>query len=131
MNDGAVSSRVFGGNPGEPVPEVDPEDLKVLWLKQQELQARHPGQQMAIGMDLVQRICKPGADIPAIGYRVSMLWLLSQIAPVQFATFMRDGQLIDTAFRAAATVPVKWVGEGITDQSPFDVGEFLRLCSET
>ncbi|MGA8300258.1 MAG: hypothetical protein WB817_12290 [Terriglobales bacterium] len=113
------------------MPEVDPEDLKVLWLKQQELQARHPGQQMAIGMDLVQRICKPGADIPAIGYRVSMLWLLSQIAPVQFATFMRDGQLIDTAFRAAATVPVKWVGEGITDQSPFDVGEFLRLCSET
>jgi hypothetical protein len=118
----------FGGQPGEPVPEVDPEDLKALWREQQELQARHPG--AAIGMTVAEQICKPGADIQALGYRTGMLWLLGQIAPERFSLFTKDGQPIDAAFRAAAKVPVEWIGEAITRQTPFDVDEFLRLCGE-
>lgn len=60
-----------------------------------------------------------------------MLWLLSQIARERLEAFTEDGQPIDAAFRAAAKVPVEWMGEGITTQAPFDVDEFLRLCSGT
>jgi hypothetical protein len=130
MGDDAVKPPIFGGMPGEPVPEVDAEDLKILWQKQQELQARHPGGQVGIGMDLLQQICKPGADIHALGYRASLLWLLTQIAGKEFAPFVKDGQPIDAAFRAAAKVPAEWMGEGPTRQAPFNVDEFLSLCSE-
>ena len=131
MSDDAVNPPFFGLNPGEAVPEVDPEDLKTLWQEQQELQGRHPGKQVAMGRDLAEQICKPGADIPALGYRASMLWLLSQIARERFEPFTKDGQPIDAAFRAAAKVPVEWMGEGFTTKAPFDVDEFLRLCSRT
>ena len=131
MSDDAVNPPFFGGNPGEPVPEVDPQDLKTLWQEQQELQARHPGEQVAMGMGLAEQICKPGADIPALGYRATMLWLVSQIARERFAAFTKDGHPIDAAFRASAKVPVEWMGEEITHQAPFDVDGFLRRCSET
>lgn len=131
MSENAAKPPAFGGIPGEPVPEVDPEDLKILWRTQQEAEARHPGRQVALGRDLAQRICKTGADIQAVGYRLSLLWLLSQIAPTQFAALLKDGQPIDAAFRAAAKVSAEWMGEGITTRAPFDVDEFLRLCGET
>jgi len=131
MGDDTIPPPFFEGSPGEPVPEVDPEDLKTLWQEQQEIEARHPGKQVAIGRGLAEQICRPGADIPALGYRVSMLWLLSQIAKERFAVFAKDGQPIDAAFRAAAKVPVKWMGEGLCTQAPFDVDEFLRLCGGT
>ena len=131
MSDDAGNPPFFGGNPGEAVPEVDPEDLKTLWQEQQELQEQHPRKQVAMGRDLAEQICQSVADIPALGYRASMLWLLSQIARERFEAFTKDGQPIDAAFRAAAKVPVEWMGEGITTAAPFDVDEFLRLCSGT
>jgi hypothetical protein len=130
MNSSFGKPLLFGDQTGEPVPEVDPEDLKALWREQQKLQARHPGKQVAIGMGLAEQICKPEADIQAVGYRVVMLWLLSQIARERFSLFTKDGQPIDVAFRAAAKVPLEWMGEAFTQQAPFDVDEFLRLCGE-
>ena len=129
MSDHTQKAPLFRGMPEGPVPKVDPEDLKILWRTQQEAEAR-AGRQVALGKDLAQEICKTGADIQALGYRVNLLWLLSQIAPTQFAAFSKDGQPIDAAFRAAANVPAEWMGEGLTQQAPFDVDEFLRLCSE-
>ena len=120
----------FGGQPGEPVPEVDPGDLKALWQEEQKIQARHPGRQVATGRGVAEQIVGPGADIQALGYRAGMLWLLNQIARERFSVFTRDGQPTDAAFRAAAKVPVELMGEGITQQAPFDVDEFFRLCGE-
>ena len=119
----------FGGNPGEPIPQVDPDDLKALWRLQRDVEARHPGQQVAIGN--ASAYCKPGADIQAVGYRVSFLWLMSRIVPEQFAAFTKDGQPIDAAFRAAAKVPAEWMEVGVVRRHPpFDVNEFTRLCAE-
>jgi len=121
----------FGGNPGEPVPQADPEDLKALWRLQRDVAVRHPGQQIAIGNELAQHYCKAGADIQAVSYRVSFLWLMSRFVPEQFAAFTKDGQPIDAAFRAAAKVPAEWMGVGVARQGPpFDVNEFTRLCAE-
>ena len=121
----------FGGDPGEPIPQVDPEDLKALWRLQRDVEARHPGQQIAIDNELAQHYCKPGADMQAVSYRVSFLWLMSRFVPEQFAAFTKDGQPIDAAFRAAAKVPAEWMGVGVARQGPpFDVNEFTRLCAE-
>jgi hypothetical protein len=121
----------FGGEPGESVPTVDPVDVKTVWKIGRDAQAHHAGGQVAVGVDLMKHACQPGADIEAVGYRASLIWLMTQIAPERLARFTRDGQPDDAVFRAAANVPTEWMGVGIVRQGPpFDVNEFLRLCGE-
>jgi hypothetical protein len=119
----------FGGKPGEPVPEVDPEDLMVVWQISRDAQASRPG--FALGIEGLKLACKPGADVQAIAYRGMMMGMMSRIVAEQLAPFMREGQPNDSVFRAAAKIPVEWMGVGITRHGPpFDVNEFLRLCGE-
>jgi hypothetical protein len=121
----------LGGKPGEPVPVVDPEDLKTAWQISRDAQTRNHGNGVAVGFELMQRLSKPGADIQAVGYRATLIWMMGHIAPERFARFMREGEPDETVFRAAAKVPVEWIGVGISRQGPpFDVDEFLRLCGE-
>jgi hypothetical protein len=116
----------FGGKPGEAVPAVDPADIKTVRQIQREVQARNPGKQIAAGFELLKHICTPGADIPAIGFRASIPWVINLMAPEQLARFSEDA-----VCRAAAKVPAEWVGVEVTrDGLPFDMNEFLRLCAE-
>lgn len=116
------------GKPGEPVPTVDPADVKVLWQIMKDADARHPGKKVATGTDIIRRACKPGTNIQAVGYRAGFLWMMSYIAP-EDPRFTRDCQPDGAVFRAAAMVPAEWMGVGIVRQGPtFDVTEFLRLC---
>ena len=111
------------------MPEVDVEDLKALWQLQREVEAQHPGQQVAIGAELAQHYCKPGANIHAISRRAGFLWLVSRFMPEQFAAFTQDGQPTDAAFRAAAKVPAEWMEVGVVREGfPFDVERFFQLC---
>ena len=41
---------MVSGAPGEPVPKVDPEDVKTVWKLGQEVKTDHPGGGVAIGM---------------------------------------------------------------------------------
>jgi hypothetical protein len=120
----------FGGKPGEPVPTVDPEDVKTVWQVMKDVDARHPGKSVAVGIDLVRRACRPGTNIEAVGYRVGFLSMMSYIAP-EDPRFTRDRQPDEAVFRATAMVPAVWMGVGIVQQAPpFDVKEFLRLCGK-
>jgi hypothetical protein len=56
---------LFGGKPGEPVPQVDPDDLKAIWEINHELQMSHPGER-AIGISVLEHACKLGADVKAV-----------------------------------------------------------------
>ena len=130
MNDERQGSPGFGGKPGEPVPAVDPEDLKTVWQIGRDAQV-HWGKKVAIGADLVKRACKPGANIEAVMYRSWFVRLTAEIAPEQSARFTREGQPDDAVFRAAGKIPATWAGVGIVlKDAPFDVNEFLRLCGE-
>lgn len=121
----------FGGKPGELVPVVDPEDLKIAWQIQRTAHANSPGKNVAVGFDVFKQACKPESDIQAVGYRTMLVWMMNHIAPQQLAPFMQDGEPNDSVFRAAATVPAEWVGVEVTrDGPPFDVNEFLKLCGE-
>ena len=73
MSDALGNPLSFGGNPGEPVPEVDPDDLKTVWQETRDLQARHPGQNAAIGLEPMKAKCKPGANLEAVAYRSFMI----------------------------------------------------------
>ena len=120
----------FGGKPGEPVPRVDPEDVKTVWQIGKDADDRHPGKSVAVGIELMRHACKTRTNIEAVSYRAGFLWIMSYIAPKD-PRFMRDRQPDDAVFRAAATVPAEWMGVGIVRSgSPFDVEEFLRLCGE-
>lgn len=126
---------MFGGKPGKPVPEVDPDDLKTVWKINRDVQARHPGQQAATGRGVFEHACKPGADIQAVGYRIAVLSMLIHLAsspenPIkELGPWLKEDQLEDVVFTAAARIPMKWMGVGIVrDGPPLDVNEFVRLC---
>lgn len=71
----------FGGKPGEPVPTVDPEDVKTVWQIMKDADARHPGKNVAVGIDLMRRACRPGTNIESVSYRAGFLWMMSYLAP--------------------------------------------------
>jgi hypothetical protein len=132
--------------PGTPVPLVDLDDLKAVAHLCDELQQQHRGTQFGIGIGAVAHMCKPGADVRAVCYRVQQLGLLklfseqkvdnpeiqAHIARFQakIAPLMLDGKFTDAAFRAIARIPLKWMAPGVVREGlPYDVEELLRLCA--
>lgn len=119
-----------GRKPGEPVPEVDPNDIKTTWKLYRETAARNPGKQFAIGMGAIEHVCKPGADSVAVHHRLAMLqifvdWLREPLAP-----WIKDGELDDVLFRAAAQTPMKWMEFGVEQKGATDAEDFLRRVHE-
>lgn len=112
------------GNAGEPVPAVDPEDVKAVRQITKDILARSRAR--AIGAEIFKQAYKPGADMEAVAYRSRLIWIVNQLTPGQLERFSEDALC-----RAAAKVPAEWMGVGIMRQGlPFDVDEFLRLCAE-
>jgi hypothetical protein len=122
------SAPSFGGKPGEPVPEADPDDLKTIWGIHRELEARHPGETVATGRGLLKWL-KPGANLEATCYRASMLALTAKFIATEQLVPDKDGMLDGRVFRAAATIPMEWIGAGIRQGMPFDIEHFLQLCA--
>ena len=123
---------------GESVPEVDAEDIKAVSLLYEELKKQHPGECWGVGRGILERVCKPGADIRAICYRYMYVSILTVIAAQaqspepEMAAFqekvsavVKDGELINIALDAAAKIPMTWETKGL----PFDFDEFLKLCA--
>jgi hypothetical protein len=122
---------LFGGKPGEPVPQVDPDDLKAVW----EVQTSHPGER-AIGISVLEQTCKPGADVKAVAYRAMNLGLLTllfqqNLAPWLAPWIKADQRLDDAVFRIGAKIKMEWMEVGVPQNSvPFDINEFRRLLDE-
>ena len=119
----------FGGEAGESVPEVDPDDLKAIWQIGEELQANHSSVK-AVGVEVMKQDCKPGANIEATWYRSSMIWMLTHVAQQQLTPWLRDGKIADPVFRAMASIPMEWVRSEVKQSLPFNVAEFLRRLNE-
>jgi hypothetical protein len=126
----------FFGPPGAPVPKVDAEDVKAVWLLGRDIQARHPAKAgelraHAVGIEIFKAACKPGANIPAVSYRGMMLGMLIRHAPEQLAPWLKEGNPDDAVFRAIAQVPMEWMGVGIVRNGlPFDTEDFMRRVNE-
>jgi hypothetical protein len=121
----------FAGKPGEPVPQVDPDDLKTVFEFVREAAKDHPVGGIGFSAKIFKGILKPGADVGAICYRRMMLHGLVSIAPEHLALWMKDGQLDDIVFREAAQIPMEFIGAGVERQGwPFDVDELLRRIGD-
>ena len=127
--------RLFGA-PGAPVPEVDAEDVKAVWELGRDIEKRHPVKAgelraYAIGIEVFKAACKPGANIPAVLYRGTMLGMLIRRAQEQLARWLKEGNPDDAIFRAIAQVPMEWMGMGVVRNGlPFDIEDFIRRVGE-
>lgn len=88
---------------GEPIPPVDPEDIKRKW----EFERTHS----RVGIDGwkllqdLQAALSPGADIPAVSHRCEMIRTLTHFNLL--APWQHGEELDETAFRIAATFPIR------------------------
>jgi hypothetical protein len=112
----------FIGKPGDPVPVVDPADMKAVWAYQQETAARYPQGGVFTGMEVLKHLCSPGADIRAVSYRSMTLGLLE----LMLESAWPGGQPSESAFKVAARMELRWMAVGVPYRGlPFDVQTFL------
>jgi hypothetical protein len=130
------SPDIFGDGPiseNNPVAAVAPADLKSVWAMQDDVQARSPGQQVAISAELWRSSCGPGADVRAVFFRVSMLRMLQMLSGSGglISPWLHDGQPDDVVFKVVATLPMIGLQLGTPRQGfPFDVEELIKLIKE-
>jgi hypothetical protein len=111
------------------VPAVDAADLRRVWSMQNDLQARHPGQLVAISMDACKSACKPEADVSAVCSRASMLAMLESAAESRHFEFpwMHDGRPEQMIFKIVAKIPMVRLQPGVEhERFPIDVEELIR-----
>lgn len=128
MSDDPGNPSSFLGNAGEPVAEVDPDDLKAFWQKTRELQARHPD--VSVGFE-AKAICKPRANPAAVWLRSGMIRVLSRYAQERLAPWIKEEEVSDVVFRTMATIPMEWIGHTEREGLPFDVDEFFRRLRDS
>lgn len=106
--DPEVLARLWGVL-GEPVPPVDPVELKTVWINGRAVRA----------------------DKKAVGFRKMMLRAMV-IDPTNLITpWVRDGLPQDAVFRVMATIEMKWPDfEATMLTYPFDTEDFLRQLNE-
>jgi hypothetical protein len=132
-------SQLFG-QPGQPVPPVDPEDLKTVCEFFGEIERQNPKGGVGVDMGVYQHLCKPGADIPAVAHRAAMLRLLTTpMVPKEFNAFWKkqlapwthDGHPDPALYREFAQLPMEWMGICVVTQGlPFDAELLRRRLSE-
>ena len=120
----------IGGNPGEPVPEVDPDDVKAVWQLQREVQERHPGKLVAVAGTRISSVCRPGADMQAVGYRVALLNVFIHVCEEGdfMPPLLRDGNVPDSVFREVAQMKAEWIGSDVREGFPFDADALLQIA---
>jgi hypothetical protein len=94
----------------------------------EETRKRHPEGRVAIGANLMQAHCKPGANVMAISYRASMIGMLQHLDPEVMDPLMRDK--LDAVLAAASEIPMEWIGGGVRKGWPFDPDDFVRRVRE-
>lgn len=93
-------------------------DLRAVWNMTHETSAKL-GAQILLDRRMFEQVCSPGADVEAVWYRTSMLWMLSTVLP--------KFEVTDAAFEIAATFPMKKMKVGVVYNEPtFDLQEFMK-----
>ena len=121
MEDEAKAFEAMFGKAGELVPVVDVADLKKMRAYRQESDARHQGEQYAIGMGVWEAIFGPGTDIPAVSYRYTMLWMLERwLRPM-----WTGGEFSEAALKAVANMELTRMAIGVPQNAMPLIDEFL------
>ena len=113
-------------NPNNPIPIVDPADIKALWQQSKDLEAqpREPGSMLMINRKAAA--CNPGADIASVVYRLGMPQLANTALGLNFPV-TQDGKPTDAVFKAFATIPMQGIPEGRSNTPRFDLFELVKM----
>jgi hypothetical protein len=122
----------------ELAPTVDPSDVKAAWQSYRNAELRHPGQQVAIGKSVFERVCSPGADIRAICHRalqLKFIFLYVDHSPdepeaKELARFRHDDELDDRLFRVISQIPLRGIPKEGLHGFPFNGEEFFKQLRE-
>ncbi len=104
--------RTVFGTPGEPVPTVSVKDIRAAWKLGHDA-ARHAGGMCAIGIELFEHACSPGADVRAVWWRGVRLQMCDMLLLRNLLGGWVGRPFREIAFVIFAKVPMKWwaVGE--------------------
>ena len=119
-------SKFFPDAAGEPVPQVDPEDVKVVWERQIKMERDHPGQLVAVAAG--GNMPEPNTNIRAVGYRATMLMMLRRVAPEILDPLIQDK--LDAVLLAIAHIPMEWISAGGRKSLPFNFDDFMSRVNE-
>jgi hypothetical protein len=119
---------MISGEPGEAVPQVDPEDIKAVWKLGQDVNKDHPGDGVVIGMAVFEHACKPGAMVKAVIYRANRIAMLRTVAPDVMEPLIQDK--LDAVLHTAATIRMEWIGREVHKGWTFDPDDFIRRVRE-
>lgn len=118
----------LGDDPEGPIQPVDPADLRSVWKMQREVQARTPGKNVGISVEMYERACSPEANVGAVWFRASLVGMLEMLGILK--PWIHDGVVADAVFKVAATFPMNGMAIGVPQQElPFDVQEFMSQVS--
>jgi hypothetical protein len=135
----------FGSRNGEElVPPVNAADMKAVWQLYDESRRARPEEAnglRAVAMDaaVIEGVCRPGADVRNVWYRMAMLQLLFHVveqSPQEheaqtLAKLKRGEKLDDRLFEAMSKIPLKWLPEHGMHGYPFDVHAFIKEVEES
>ncbi len=108
------------GTPGEPVPSVAAKDIRAYWKLGQDVAARsgHKPGQVAIGTEVVQHVCSPGADVCAVWFRLMKFQIINMLLGNSLNWWV-GRPLREIAFLIVTKVPMKWWGVGVPQRRLF------------
>jgi hypothetical protein len=89
---------------GEPVPPVTEDDLRRLHEVSADMARRRVGKDGMVSVDLMAKVCSPGANLPAVWLRYTQLRLL--IRQGVLADWQHNADWDDAVYRVAAIIPM-------------------------
>jgi hypothetical protein len=113
------------GKPGDPVPTVDPSDLKTHWQKMRDLQAKSPGVTFGVAAGAPMHLDQ-GSDTAAVWFRATMIAILTNNTAAPMAPWISEDRVAEPVFRVMAKIPMHWIGQTVHSGLPFDMDEFFR-----
>ena len=89
---------------GARVPPVSRDDLQRLHETCEYVARQYPGNDAALGVDVMASVCGPGANVPAVWFRHTRLRLLAKQGVL--AEWKQGAALDDAVYEVAATFPM-------------------------
>ena|ERR1700680_3993264 len=117
--------QLFGfGRAGEQVPQVDLADMRALWDLAEDSRRTHPDGRAFIGVYVMRDRCKPGANVPAVSYRVNKIDMLRRVLPDIMEPLIQEK--LEAVLKTAAEIPMEWNGATVHHGWTFDPDDFVR-----
>ena len=85
-------------------PPVAEDDLRRLHEVSADMAKRRVGKDVMVSIDLMARVCSPGANLPAVWLRYTQLRLL--IREGVLSEWQHNADWDDAVYRVAATIPI-------------------------